>query len=101
MSEIQIVECVRCQAPQVFDNRPEHCVIPVALQVNLDGGDQMFVDNWLDSPAFNLVLCHECGHELTKWLGIPDKTVKNWHPKTEDSFCDGWTIEEIQEKYNG
>jgi len=73
------------------------------LRVNLDGGYNEFVDVIYDANnsgerirhskfPFKHYLCHECAHELVKWLNIPDTTIKNWHPKKNgEDFCDGWS----------
>jgi len=92
-----IVECYRCQDPQVFRNGPNYMDpnIPVALDISLDGGYMMFVDNIYYVGGENplqFTLCHKCAHEFVNWLGIPKKTITNWHPKTEEEYCHGWTI---------
>jgi hypothetical protein len=69
--------------------------IPVALDISLDGGYAMFVDNIYAIGARNpleFTLCHACGHEFTKFMRIPEKTVTNWHPKTEEEYCYGWSF---------
>ena len=91
-NKIYIVECVRCQEPQVFDNSSMK-YIPEALEVNLNGGYGMFVDNWQDRDDYKLMLCHECAHKLVLWLGIP-QVGTHGHPRTKDSFCTGWTLTE-------
>jgi hypothetical protein len=92
-----IVECFRCQDPQVFRNGPGYMDpnIPVALDISLDGGYAMFVDNIYAIGARNpleFTLCHSCAHEFTKFMRIPEKTVTNWHPKTEEEYCYGWSF---------
>ena len=96
---MEIIECTRCQAPQVFKPNAMDSEIPVALEVNLNGGYAMFVDNWSSDPSFNFLLCHKCAHEFIRWVGIPEATSKNWHPNTEEPFCNGWTKEEFEEKW--
>ena len=98
-----IVECSRCQAPQVFRNAPGYMDsdIPVALELSLDGGYMMFVDNIYyvgEENPLQFTLCHKCAHEFTQFMNIPEKTVTNWHPKTDDEFCHGWTILESMER---
>ena len=92
---ITIVECYRCQDPQVFKPMSMDSDIPVALELSLDGGYMMFIDNiysiGADNP-FNFMLCHKCAHEFVEWLGIPKKTITNWHPKTEEEYCYGWSF---------
>ena len=95
---IKILECTRCQAPQVFKQGMMDSDIPVALEVDLNGGYMMFVDNWANSPVFNYIFCHKCAHEFLRWVGISDATSKNFHPQTDDSFCNGWTSEDWKEK---
>jgi hypothetical protein len=90
----RIIECTRCRAPQVFTREAMDSDVPVALEVNLDGGYMMFVDNIYMDDSLNMMLCHKCAHEFVDWLGIPAKTVTRWHPKTDDPYCHGWTIEE-------
>ena len=92
---ITIVECSRCQDPQVFKPMSMDSNIPVALELSLDGGYMMFVDNIYAAGAENplqFMLCHKCAHEFTKFVRIPETTVTNWHPKTEDTYCNGWSI---------
>ena len=94
-SNITIVECIKCQDPQVFKPMSMDSEIPVALELSLDGGYMMFVDNIYyvgDKNPLEFMLCHKCAHEFVDWLGIPKKTVTNWHPQTEEDYCYGWTI---------
>ena len=95
---ITIIECTRCQAPQVF-NKPNSTDwdIPVALYVDLDGGYMNFIDNVFDSEEYKLLLCHKCAHEFVKWANVPAISQKG-HPKTEEEYCDGWTFEEFERK---
>ena len=95
---IRIIECSRCQSPQVFKHNSMDSEIPVALDITIDGGYMMFIDNVFE-PAINLMLCHKCAHEFTKFMGIPEETVTRWHPKTEDLFCNGWRFDKEREKY--
>ena len=98
-TEPRIVECTRCKAPQLFNFPSLDSEIPVALHVELDGGYAMFVDNlYTKHNPLQYLLCHPCAHELTKFLNIPETVVKNWHPKTDDPFCYGWTIVESMER---
>jgi hypothetical protein len=96
---IKVLECTRCQAPQVFKPDMMDSEVPVALEIDLNGGYAMFVDNWMNSPVFNYLLCHKCAHEFIRWVGIPDSASKGFHPRTDDSFCNGWTKEEFEEKW--
>ena len=94
-TEPRIVECVRCKAPQLFNFPSLDNEIPVALEISLDGGYMMFVDNIYyvgEENPMQYLLCHPCGHEFTKFMGIPESTVTNWHPKTDDPYCNGWTM---------
>jgi len=95
MASISIIECTRCQSPQVFKPKQLDSDIPVALQVTINGGYMMFIDNvysiGADDP-FNFMLCHKCAHEFTKFMGISEPTVTRWHPKTEEEYCYGWEI---------
>jgi hypothetical protein len=94
---ITIIECTRCQAPQVFKPESTDFDIPVALYVNLDGGYMNFIDNVFDSEEFKLLFCHKCAHEFIKWANVPAISQKG-HPKTEEEYCDGWTFEEFERK---
>ena len=85
---LQIIECTRCQAPQVFDGMNK---IPEALEVNLNGGYGMFYDNWNDDEHLKMMLCHKCAHEFVNWLG--QSTIGYMgHPNTDEPFCNGWRI---------
>lgn len=90
----QIIECTRCQAPQVFGDDK---YIPEALEVNLNGGYGMFIDNWQQSDEYNLMLCHKCAHEFVNWLGLP-QIGHMGHPKTQDEYCNGWVFTEEEQK---
>lgn len=90
---LRIIECTRCQSPQVFyDNMYE---IPVALDISLDGGYGMFIDNWQNSDEYNLTLCHKCAHEFCDWMNI---NLGHGHPRTDDAYCNGWTFVEALHK---
>jgi hypothetical protein len=91
--EPKIVECMRCKAPQLFNFPSLDSEIPVALALSLDGGYAMFVDNiYTKYNPLQYMLCHPCAHEFTKFMNIPEETVTRWHPKTDESYCNGWTI---------
>jgi len=94
---VTIIECTRCQAPQVFKPESMDSDIPVALYVNLDGGYMNFIDNVFNSEEFKLLFCHKCAHEFIKWANVPAISQKG-HPKTEEEYCDGWTFEEFERK---
>ena len=91
MSTITITECSKCSAPQVFKPLSMDSEIPVALEVTIDGGYMMFIDNIFE-PPIKFMLCHRCAHEFTKFMGIPEPTVTRWHPKTEEEYCYGWSF---------
>lgn len=102
-SPIKIIECTRCQAPQVFKPDSVDLDIPVALELSLDGGYAMFVDNIYfegEENPLSLMLCHKCAHEFTQFMGIPETTVFNWHQNTGEEYCNGWTKEWFDEQYN-
>jgi len=88
---ITIIECSRCNAPQVFKPMAMDSEIPVALEVTIDGGYMMFIDNIFE-PPIKFMLCHKCAHEFIRWIDVPETTVTKWHPKTEEEYCHGWTI---------
>lgn len=89
---------VKCSKCQIVLEETAYGTFEDILRVRLEGGYAEFVDDIVyskkDKVTFPLYhyLCHKCAHELTEWLNIPAENVKNWHPKTEDSFCDGWAI---------
>lgn len=83
--------CTRCKAyiPPVFEGTDQG---DNALIIYLDGGYSQFIDAEADTKE-RFVLCHKCGHEyMTDFMNIPAKDYKGWHPKTDDPFCEGWTI---------
>ena len=62
-----------------------------ALIVRLEGSYGMFVDDLFRDdeldyrnlhPRYDSLLCHECAHELAKFLG---KDANNWHTHNPDS----------------
>ena len=62
----------------------------------------MFVDNIYAEGGVNplsFTLCHKCAHEFTKFMGIPETTVFNWHQNTEEEYCSGYTKEWFYEQY--
>lgn len=88
-------QCSRCNKPIKRDKFHYYAGIP--LRVSLDGGYMEFVDSivfgrssLIKYPLYHW-LCHECAHEFTRWLNIPDKEVSHWHPNVDqDSWCCGW-----------
>jgi hypothetical protein len=96
---ITIIECTRCQAPQVFKPNSMDSDIPVALYVNLDGGYMNFIDNIFgdEDERYQLLLCHKCAHEFVKWANVPAISQQG-HPKTEEEYCDGWTHEAFEKQ---
>jgi hypothetical protein len=95
---ITIVECSKCKAPQVFKPLSMDLDIPVALEVTVDGGYNMFIDNIFE-PPIQFMLCHKCAHEFIDWLDVPETTVSKWHPKTDDPYCNGWTMLDATKKH--
>jgi hypothetical protein len=70
-----------------------------ALRVRLDGGYSEFVDTIVygrdaqTKHPLGHLLCHQCGHELMKWLGVPESHIKPWHPLDEsEPLCGGWVV---------
>ena len=68
-----------------------------ALRVKLDGGYAEFVDTIVfgkeAQTKFPLghYLCHQCGHGLMLFLGVPAEKIGNWHPRDLDEpLCEGW-----------
>jgi hypothetical protein len=87
---ITIIECTRCQTPQVFKPESMDSDIPVVLYVNLDGGYMNFIDNVFDDDDYKLLLCHKCAHEFVKWANVP-QIAEHGHPSTDEEYCNGWT----------
>lgn len=88
------MNCSRCAAklPETgfggYDN---------ALRVKLDGGYAEFVDTIVfgrdAQTKFPLghYLCHQCGHALMMFLGVPEEKIESWHPRVVDEpLCKGW-----------
>jgi len=90
---VTIIECTRCQAPQVFKPGSMDSDVPVALYVDLDGGYMNFIDNTFDSEEYKLLFCHKCAHEFVKWANVP-AIAEHGHPRTKEEYCNGWTISE-------
>ena len=88
---IKIVECTRCKAPQVFKDAMKDSEIPVALEIDLNGGYGMFIDNWQDRDEYHWLLCHKCAHEFVNWVGI---NMGHGHPNTDEPFCNGWRFDD-------
>jgi hypothetical protein len=43
-----------------------------------------------NSKEFEFHLCHKCAHKLMdKFFKHYD--LSNWHPRTAEKFCNGWT----------
>jgi hypothetical protein len=61
------------------------------LTLTLTGGYGEFIDTWANEGE-ELFLCHECGHLLMDVF--KNLNIKGWHPKTDDPYCNGWTIED-------
>ena len=90
MAKTTIVECTRCHDPQVFNVEKD---IPTALEIDLNGGYAMFVDNFNDFDEYHLMLCHKCAHEFVNWLGVPE-LGRRGHQKEDLIYCNGWTFED-------
>jgi hypothetical protein len=95
---ITIIECTRCQAPQSFKPQAADSEIPVALYVNLDGSYANFIDNVFDEDRYKLLFCHKCAHEFVQWANVPT-LGQIGHPRTEEAYCDGWTKESFDKRY--
>lgn len=63
------------------------------LTFKVEGGYGEYVDT-IDpnSKEFVFNLCHKCGHKLMAFF--PEYDLSNWHPRTADKFCNGWSISE-------
>lgn len=91
--------CDKCSVQMWADKN--YGTFPNALTLTMSGGYGEFVDAVALNPAeleFNL--CHKCAHKLMKTF-FSQWDFSNWHPRTEDKYCDGWTIQnwmdELQE----
>ena len=95
---VKIVECTRCQAPQVLKSNSMDSEMPVVLYVDLDGGYMNFIDNTFDSEEYKLLFCHACAHEFVRWANVP-VIGQDGHQHTGEEFCDGWTKEWFDAQY--
>lgn len=75
MGMVDSAVCARCDAllPESEDGLgPKH-----ALVVRFDGGYGMFCDpDPFAEEDWAVVLCHDCGHQLTDFLGM---NADEWH----------------------
>jgi len=70
-----------------------------SLTFNVSGGYNEYVDTIYPSDKeFEFFLCHKCAHKLMSKF-FPHWSFNHWHPKTDDKFCDGWTIDGELEEY--
>lgn len=62
------------------------------LWITMSGGYGEYVDAvGAKEDELEFALCHKCAHELmAQFFG--QWVTSNWHPRTEDSYCDGWTM---------
>lgn len=85
-----------CDSCHITVERDMHYrTFPDSLTITFSGGYGEFVDTVFEEPEF--FLCHQCAHELVANM-FPTFDTKDWHPKTADPYCDGWSIEEAQAK---
>jgi hypothetical protein len=61
------------------------------LTFKVEGGYGEYVDTiHPNSKEFEFHLCHKCAHKLMdKFFKHYD--LSNWHPRTAEKFCNGWT----------
>lgn len=75
MGALDSAVCARCDSPlpeTVGDLGPKF-----ALILRLDGGFGMFCDpDPFEEADWVVLLCHDCGHELTDFLGL---NPNGWH----------------------
>ena len=72
--------CDRCNKtiPKPWNDSPN---LDNGLLVSLSGGYGEFIDSAF-TGSYDVVLCHECAHDLADFLGID---VHNWHAHSPDS----------------
>ena len=80
-------QCDSCHTTLV--RNPDFRTFDNALTLTITGGYGEFIDTLNMGEEF--FICHQCGHELMANM-FSTFDITGWHPKTEDPFCDGWTI---------
>lgn len=90
-------QCCKCGnlIPSMFNDYS----MPInALYLNLSGGYGQFFDTFEEPrETTEIILCHKCGHDfMTGFMGVPAAEYSWWHPKTQDEYCEGWTLPETK-----
>ena len=61
------------------------------LTFQVSGGYNEYVDTVIvGSKEHEFSLCHKCAHSMMAKF-FPHYDLSNWHPKTSDKFCNGWS----------
>jgi len=61
------------------------------LTFHVSGGYNEFVDTvFPEDDKYKFNLCHKCAHKMMAKF-FPHFDVGNWHSKTNDKFCNGWS----------
>lgn len=82
---------VRCDKCDVVMHANKHFgTFENMLTLRVEGGYMEYVDT-IDpsSKEYEFHLCHKCAHKLMRFFKHWD--FQNWHPWTNEKFCDGWT----------
>ncbi len=62
------------------------------LTLSLSGGYMEYVDSVaIPDEELEFHLCHKCAHKLMAQF-FSQWDLTSWHPRTEDKYCDGWTM---------
>jgi len=94
--EVKCEKCAKVLPEQEGFTNEHNLQYDNALILELHGGYGMFIDPvGLESdgddvyppdagfnPATTVILCHECAHDLSLWLGL---NPKNWHTHSVNS----------------
>ena len=91
--------CDSCEKSMSLDEN--YGTFENSLTINMSGGYGEYVDT-IDptNQEFEFFLCHKCAHTMMAKF-FPHWSFRHWHPKTDDKFCDGWTIDGAFEEHFG
>jgi len=74
------------------------------LTFQVSGGYNEYVDTMFpEDDKYKFSLCHKCAHSMMAKF-FPHYDLSNWHPRTNDKFCDGWSpwgVSDSFEEYIG
>lgn len=78
------LSCNRCK--KIIPLQSENCLTPYQtdneLRLEFHGGYGSFTDCIEDCPAFSIMICHECAHDLCDFLDIDPSY---WHTHSPHS----------------